>query len=518
MPLPQEVEIKLELPPTQVSRLKDVPLLRRRRHTAQDETQTSVYFDTPRSALRKKGLTLRVRRIGRRYIQTIKAENGGLLDRDEWETDIESETPDLHAARGTALERLLTKNVRRQLQPVFETKVRRTTYLLTSNGSSIALTLDRGRIQAGERAMPLCEIEIELKRGDKAHLFEIARAIGRTTSAELALKSKSQRGYELLDSGEVSAAKAGPIRLTPDMPTRDAFRVIGISCLKHMTNNKPALLAGDPDGIHQMRVGLRRLRAALSLFSGIVEGAETNSIKAELRWLTGELGPAREFEVFLTQVVAPVKLRNVRLQGMRALSRELAAQRTAAVERAQDAIRSQRFRDLLLNIAAWLEIGAWLAPKNALLRERGALAVERQAAAQLTRRWKKVREEGRLLTRLNPDARHKLRIRTKKLRYATEFFETTFPGKKISKRRETFLSALTKVQDRLGDLNDIAVHEHLTKGIIATSQASRQNKNESERTFAVGLLTGYEEAHLATVLAAADDACKAFAKVKPFWT
>jgi CHAD domain-containing protein len=81
------------------------------------------------------------------------------------------------------------------------------------------------------------------------------------------------------------------------MITRDAFKMIGLACLKQVVDNLPALIKGDPEGVHQMRVGLRRLRAAMSLFPGLVRVPQTAGIKAELKWLTGELGPAREFEV-----------------------------------------------------------------------------------------------------------------------------------------------------------------------------------------------------------------------------
>ena len=97
--------------------------------------------------------------------------------------------------------------------------------------------------------------------------------------------------------------------------------------------NERALLAGDPEGVHQMRVGLRRLRAAMSLFSRILRDPETAALKDELKWLTGELAPARELEVLMTRVVAPVKRRHARLGGLSSLSRDVAQQRDAALAR-----------------------------------------------------------------------------------------------------------------------------------------------------------------------------------------
>jgi triphosphatase len=98
-----------------------------------------------------------------------------------------------------------------------------------------------------------------------------------------------------------------------DIPTRDASRLVASSCVKQIIVNKLVLLAGNPEGLHQMQVGLRRLRAAISLFSDILEERETDAIKSQLKWLTEELGPAREFQVFLTGVVEPARRHHGRL-------------------------------------------------------------------------------------------------------------------------------------------------------------------------------------------------------------
>ena len=407
------------------------------------------------------------------------------------------------------------KKLRKQLRPVFETRVQRTIYPLRRKGCDIALTIDRGEIDAGNGTPPLCEAELELKAGDRARLFEVARGFARATSAELAVKSKAQRGYELLAGDDAAVSRGEAVEIAADAPARAAFQSIASACLKQIVANKPAIVAGDPEGIHQMRIGLRRLRAAISLFSDMIVEAQSRTIKTELKWLTNELGPAREFDVFLTKVVAPLEKQHARLVGMRSLYNDLADRREAALARALAAVCSKRFRDLTLNVAAWLEAGGWQEPRQALLRERCEEPIEVAAHAQLTRRWKKIRKRGRRLAKLDPQARHKLRIQAKKLRYATEFYQTVFPGKRQEKRRAAFLSALKQMQDCFGDLNDIVMHEKLTTGIGKAALA--RSAKGSRRVFAAGLVTGIEEARFKPRLTAAEHAFNAFAKLRPYW-
>jgi len=240
---------------------------------------------------------------------------------------------------------------------MFETRVARTVHPLSRSTGEIEFTVDRGTIAAGDRSAPLCEIELELKRGSQAELFNVARELMQAVPARLEFRSKSQRGYELLDGKGDVPVRAEQIDLAVGISTRDGFKAIAGACLRQIVGNGPALLKGDPEGVHQMRVGLRRLRAALSLFADLLPDPQTAAIKSGLQWLQGELGPAREFEVLMKRVVAPVKKRRARWDGVPSLSHELAEKREAALSRAQDAVKSARFHALTLNIAAWLETG-----------------------------------------------------------------------------------------------------------------------------------------------------------------
>jgi len=509
----KEVELKLELAPASLPALKRVPLLRSPKSPPTHTTEISVYFDTEKRKLRKNGLMLRVRRIGKRHVQTIKAAgNSAPFERDEWEAEIAGDEPDLSLAGGTALEPLVNGKLRRQLKPLFETRVRRTVYPIADDTRAIALTIDRGTIDTGSRSAPLCEVELELERGTIAELFDVARELTRAVPAHLAVKSKSERGYELLDDKQDAPVKAVPIDLPAAASTREAFQIIGRACLRQVVGNEPALIKGDPEGVHQMRVGLRRLRAAMSLFSGILRDAQTAAIKAELKWLTGELGPARELDVLIKRVVAPVQRQRARWDGVPLLSHDLAEKREAALARAQDAAKSARFRTLTVEVAAWLEAGRWTKPQDELIRDRGNLSVAVSAAEQLTRRWRKVRKKGKALAQLDARSRHKLRIQAKKLRYAAEFFSSVFTSKRAGKRRGQFLAALERLQDGLGDLNDIAVHEQRI-----AAMGIRLKRSNPKRAFAAGLLTGREDARIEAAMAAATQAYADLAKVKPFW-
>src|SRR5215813_2465101 len=149
------------------------------------------------------------------------------------------------------------------------------------------------------------------------------------------------------------------------------------------------------------------------LFAGLLRDPQTAGIKAELKWLTGELGPAREFEVLVNRVVAPIKRQRTNRDGVRSFIDELARKRGAAVTRAQNAVQSKRFGVLTLDIAAWLQAGHWITPQDDPVRNRGDLPITIFAAEQLTRRWRKLKKR-KALAQLNARRRHKLRIQTKK--------------------------------------------------------------------------------------------------------
>ena len=279
MPPAREVELKLDVPTRSLYRLARSSLLQAaRKKSSKPATLVSVYFDTDKLRLRDKGLSLRVRRVGRRHIQTIKQENGEsgtLFSRNEWEHPIRGRQPDLDVARDAALAPVFTKKVRRGLKPIFETRVRRTIYPIQSGNSEIELTIDKGKVEAGRQSSPLCEVELELKRGESAELFKLARMLAEEVPVQLAVKSKAEHGYALIAGRGAEAVKAAPVALTPAHSRQAAFQAIARACLRQLVANQAATLGGDAEGLHQMRVALRRLRAAISLFGDMLLDPQT---------------------------------------------------------------------------------------------------------------------------------------------------------------------------------------------------------------------------------------------------
>jgi triphosphatase len=515
-PAPHEIEIKLETTQAALARLKrHLGRHPRLRHSPQENDLVSTYFDTKRQRLRRKGFSLRVRDIGGRHVQTIKySGNGsaGLFDRAEWEQTIEGQRPDWKAAEKTRLAPLVNKKLRAQAKPAFTTRVRRTAYRLRERGGDLKVVLDHGSVEAGSRSAPIAEIELEVGKGNPAAAFEFARRLGRVAPLLPATTSKADRGYDLLAGQPAQASKSAPVPLTAKMNVAQAFRAIGRACLDQIIANRDAVCRGDSEGVHQMRVGLRRLRAAISLFSDVVRDRRLARIKSELKGLTQALAPARDLDVFLAEM--PQLPRRLAIPGGGGFYDELAGRRRLAHERAEAAVCSDRFATLGLDVAQWLEAGPWTRAGGASARRLRAQSIETFAIAELSRRHRKIKKRARKVKALDPPRRHKLRIAIKKLRYGVEFFAGLFEGKRRTKQRKAFLALLKELQSALGGLNDIAAREHLG---TAAARKPRGRRVEPQRAFAAGWVTAREEARAEPLLKQAFKAGRALRHAKQPW-
>jgi inorganic triphosphatase YgiF len=505
-----EVELKLEFDPTETRRIASHPALDACLAPPEDHQLVTTYFDTPDGALHQAGVYLRIRENGGRYVQTVKTAKNktDFLERLEWEREIPSCTLDLDGVAGSALEPLLTPALRAALQPVFETRMWRRLCRIAEDRSEIEVAIDVGEIATRSHTLPISELELELKRGDKAALFRLARRLAETVPFRLELKTKAERGYELLQDGGAQAEKATPADIPPGMAAQDAFRAIALSCLRQIMANEPSMSAGRPEALHQMRIGLRRLRASLAVFDEIVGDDDLAKIKTELRWITQELGPARDLDVFETEVLRPLRASRPEDEVIAASHRDVQQQRMAAYARAAAATRSSRFRGAMLRLAEWIETGPWTVDEERT--ELRARAVSEYAAKKLARLRKRIKRKGADLRHRSVSQRHRLRIRAKRLRYATEFFAATFPGAASAKRRTESLAALKDLQDALGGLNDLATrHALMVDSLGDKAKAIEQAATDGSQEDA--------DKKSGTLLRKAEQAVARLATTKSFW-
>ena len=297
-----EVELKFDVEPGGAALARAAPMLAA--PPATEREFETLYFDTRKGALRDAGFSLRVRRSGDRFVQTVKRRRGksaGLFVRQEWEAEVAGLAPDAKALRRTPLKALLDTIGSDALIPLIRAGVRRSAWIVERKGSRIEIVLDEGEVRSGKAKAPICELELEIQAGKPARLFELARELGAAVPLRLGVLSKSERGYALAENRLGRSARAEPIALDGAMSEGEAFRAVASGCLRHYRLNEIVLLAArDADAVHQARIALRRLRSALSLFRATVSGKEYQALREEIAWLASQLGDARDADVLLT--------------------------------------------------------------------------------------------------------------------------------------------------------------------------------------------------------------------------
>jgi inorganic triphosphatase YgiF len=453
----------------------------------------SVYFDTPDLILQKAGVSLRVRESKGRRILTMKRGDG--LSREEYEAPLEGEAPNGEFA---PLREILDDDGAAALKPAFNVRVNRRQRLVRYDGAEIELALDQGEVSGGRRVSPISEVELELKSGEPATLFALARDLSKAAPLYLSFDTKSQRGQALVADEPVQARRKEKVKLDRKATAAQAFQAIARNALAHIATNAQVLRdQPQPEAVHQVRVSARRFRSALATFKTVVADERYEGVKAELKWLAKAFDQARNLDVFAEAVLQPAATMTDRPGGLDALDQAVADARADARRSACETAASERFRLLMIDATGWAETGAWLQDPK------GGEPARAFAARELDHRLKKVLKKGRRLAQSTDETRHELRIQAKKLRYAAEGFADLYPEKKVDR----FVERLKDLQDRLGELNDIATAETLTAGLGLSPDAA----------FAAGDLAGLRAAEKPKLIAKAEKALRRLEDAKPFW-
>lgn len=240
--------------------------------------------------------------------------------------------------------------------------------------------------------------------------------------------------------------KAARLRLRRKMRLEDTLQCIGLHCLAQVEANMAGVLAQDAEALHQMRVGLRRLRVLLDLFRR--PAPLPSELKEGLDWLSGELGAVRDWGVLADASLPSVT--GIHTEALQAAAKDHARN---LHRKLLPALESPRTTALMLGLNAWLHERQWRPaaglPKDDLLAQPaldGLVPLVRKAQKRLRKRIDALDEN-------DAASRHRVRIAAKKARYAAEFFRDLLPKKEV----KAYVNSLSGLQDRLGHLNDLAV-------------------------------------------------------------
>lgn len=498
-----EFELKFQVDPRQRAAVESAVA----RGRSQRTRLQARYFDTADGALAARHVVLRLRKEGDAWVQTAKAPAGGALRRHEHNVAIavpgaaKVPLPRIERHEGTPVGELIAEALRLAghdpanvaLVPLYGTDIRRTTREMRTGDARVELAFDEGELRSGDRTRAVCELEIELKSGSPQSMLEFAGRWRDRYGLWLDTVSKSARGEQLARGAAHDApVKAEPPALDKAATPSQVFDAVLRACLDQILPNASEVAAGsgDPEHVHQLRVGIRRLRTALremEAFAPDMDPAWEPALVGAFR----ALGRGRD-SMYLRDTMQPAMLAvgGPAVEGLGS---------TEDLPAPADAVRAPAFQTLLMRLlerslprdqageaaAAWQ--GDTASPRK-LLRER------------LSRLHHQVVRDGRRFVKLEAVEQHRVRKRLKRLRYLSEFVAPLF-GNKATQR---YLAGLHPAQDALGEHNDAAV----------AMEAYRQAAVHDGRAwFAVGWLS----ARNPQSAAACDEALRKVADARPFW-
>jgi triphosphatase len=486
-----EIELKFQISPQRLASLRRAVATR----SAVVEALAAVYFDTPDQLLARNRIALRLRREGTQWVQTLKAEGASAMQRLEHNValpEVARPVLDLSRHQGSeaaaALQRVLAgagAGAGAELGERYATEVQRTRRVLRRGDWAIEVALDEGRIVAGQREQPICEIEFELLEGAPQHLLDLAARWVDRFGLVLDMRSKSERGHWLAAGRVMSPpTRSRPVRLPARAGPAQAVPAMLAGALDQVLANASQIGAGpsEPEHLHQLRVGLRRLRTVLRVFGPLAPSAAADLAPA-LAALFGQLGAQRDLDA-----MAEWLLPALQAAGAPAALPMLPAP-SGAADQAPPAATAGDIAALLRAPATQrLWLAALAAAQPAGSAAAGALGARTDAAtlraalrAALQPLMRQIKRDARRFAALDDAARHRLRRRLKRLRYAAESVATLWPAKAVART----LRGLQQAQTALGEYND---------SVVAQAHCRAWAEHDGRAWFAVGWLSARRQA------------------------
>ena len=506
-----EFELKFEVTP---ANLTSVAAAVKEGKVTRQRLQAS-YFDTADGTLARHGIVVRLRKEGRRWVQTAKGPTADLLARLEHNAGVSlpgrgraGAVPTLDLARhrgtpvGEAIDTALRLNADASypsLTLLYGTDIKRITTRITVNSSVVEVALDQGHVFANSPAQPesqaVCELEFELMEGAPLDAVALARQWCATHGLSISTIAKSMKGQRLQQAVSYGAATSAVAPgYSQDAGSNDMLTAVVATCLSQILPNMSELAGGSgsgsgggseqPDHIHQLRVGIRRLRTALRELGDLTDAIDPQC-EAALVSAFRALGAHRD-QSNLALSLQPQLL----AAGGPGLHMPATDGNQIA---SQDIVRAADFQDALLGLIAFLHRDVMALPDD-------SEPVKKTISRRLNKLYKKAMRDGKKFMNLEEQEQHSVRKRLKSLRYLIEFTQPLFAARKVDR----MITALKPVQDALGLYNDELMALHAWR-VLAEA--------DPKAWFGIGWLTARKPLNA--------EHCwkeiKALADIKPFW-
>jgi len=465
----------------------------------------SHYFDTAERQLANAGLSLRLRRSDQGWEQTLKGPGDSLVDRLEDTVQLPAAplaaipAIDLGLHAGTRAGKLIGAALGDDhdrggaiLQALFTTRVRRRSALIVTADATVELALDTGSIEHDGTTVPICELEYELKAGRAGLLFELGAAGVVQHGMWLSVLSKSMRGDALANGNAgIAAAKACQPMLTRTMSGPAIYRAAQKSCFEQILINASAVASGryDDEVIHQLRIGLRRLRTAgreLAALSGTPEPA-WDAVAAQTFRSLGAYRDASTVAAALHDMLSAAGSPQPSLDA-----------RGPEVPDPEQQVRATSFQLALLQMLADARESSDDGPGTA---GRPPSKPLRRIAARLADLHARIRKDAKRFEGLESVQQHAVRKRLKRLRYLAELVGSLYDRRQVDR----YIEDLRPAQDALGE------HADLLVGLKLARQAALSGGGD------VWFNVGYLSANLPTTAATCHRALVKVAGLRPFW-
>ncbi len=491
-----EFELKFEIPP---AKLKSVAVAVLDGKATRQRLQAS-YFDTADGALAAHGIVVRLRKEGRRWVQTAKGPTSDMLERLEHNANLPTQSAgavpalDLSRHRGTPVGKAIGKALRLKgdesypsLELLYGTDIQRISRRVAHGSSVVEIALDQGRVFANGHSQPVCELEVELKEGSPLDAVELAHRWCAAHGLWISTIAKSMKGQRLRSAvpfGDATWAVAA--KYARHASIDDMLRAVVQTCLSQILPNASELASGSnhPDHVHQLRVGIRRLRTALRELGGLTDAIDP-AWEGVLVQTFRALGAHRD-NSHLALVLQP--------QLLAAGGPEIRFDYVdGKVPDAGETVRSPDFQATLLSLLGFVQ-------REALEAVDKPGALKKAVSHRLDKLHRRALRDGKKFLELSEDHQHGVRKRLKRLRYLMEFSAPLYSAGKV----KDMATALKPVQDALGEYNDELMALHAWRALAA---------DDSNAWFGIGWLTARKQPNAKRCF----KEIKAFADIKPFW-